>query len=89
LGASVGLQSLHVRNRTISGYSSGQSKWVLLSRDPSEIDRLEQRFRARMNYAGVSEPDVMISRPKQADLDAAPLWTDDYSNILSVLKHRR
>jgi len=88
LGASVGLQSLHVRNRTISGYSSGQSKWVLLSRDPSEIDRLEQRFRARMNYAGVSEPDVKISRPKQADLDAAPLWTDDYSNILSVLKHR-
>jgi spermidine synthase len=88
LGASVGLQSLHIKNRTISGYSSGQSKWVLLSRDPSEIDRLEQRFRARMRYAGVSEPDVMISRPKQADLDAAPLWTDDYSNILSVLKHR-
>jgi spermidine synthase len=89
MGASVGLQSLHVRNRTISGYSSGQSKWVLLSRNPKEIDRLERRFRARMQYAGVSEPEVMISRPKQADLDAAPLWTDDYSNILSVLKHRR
>jgi spermidine synthase len=88
LGASVGLQSLHIRNRTISGYSSGQSKWVLLSRDPSEIDRLERRFRARMKYAGVSEPDVKISRPKQAELDAAPLWTDDYSNLLSVLKHR-
>ena len=42
-----------------------------------------------MQYAGVSEPEVMISRPEQADLDAAPLWTDDYSNILSVLKHRR
>jgi spermidine synthase len=89
LGASVGLQSLHVRNRTISGYSSGQSKWVLLSRNPKAIDRLERRFRARMQYAGVSEPEVMISRPKQADLDAAPLWTDDYSNILSVLKHHR
>jgi len=89
LGAAVGLQSLHVRNRSISGYSSGQSKWVLLSRDPREIDRLEQRFRARMRYAGVSEPDVVISRPKAAAVEAAPLWTDDYSNILSVLKHRR
>jgi spermidine synthase len=89
LGASVGLQSLHVRNRTISGYSSGQSKWVLLSRDPDEIDRLERRFRARMRYAGVSEPEVKITRPEQAEIDAAPLWTDDYSNLLSVLKHRR
>lgn len=89
LGASVGLHSLHVQNRNISGYSSGQTKWVLLSRDPSEIDRLEQAIRARMRYAGVSEPDVLPSRPRQADLDAAPFWTDDYSNILSVLKKRR
>ncbi len=89
LGASVGLHSLHVQNRNISGYSSEQSKWVLLSQDPSEIDRLERAIRARMRYAGVREPDVMLSRPKQVDLDAAPLWTDDYSNILSVLKHRR
>ena len=39
-----------------------------------------------MRYAGVKEPGVVLFRPEQADLDAAPLWTDDYSNILSVLK---
>jgi hypothetical protein len=86
LGASVGLHSLQVQNRNIPGYSSGQSRWVLLSRDASEIDRLEQKFRARMRYAGVKEPGVVLIRPEQANLDAAPLWTDDYSNILSVLK---
>jgi hypothetical protein len=42
-----------------------------------------------MRYAGVNEPDVTLSRPEPGDLDAAPLWTDDYSNILSVLKHAR
>jgi len=89
LGASVGLHSLQVRNRNIAGYSSGQSKWVLLSRDASEIDRLEQKIRARMRYAGVSEPEVVLFRPEQADLEAAPFWTDDYSNILSVLKFAR
>ncbi len=86
LGASVGLHSLQVQNRNIAGYSSGQSKWVLLSRDASEIERLAEKIRARMRYAGVSEPEVILFRPKQADLEAGPLWTDDYSNILSVLK---
>jgi len=89
LGASVGLHSLQVRNRNIAGYSSGQSKWVLLSRDASQIDKLEQKIRARMRYAGVSEPEVVLFRPEQADLEAAPFWTDDYSNILSVLKFAR
>jgi hypothetical protein len=89
LGASVGLHSLQVRNRNIAGYSSGQSKWVLLSRDASQIDKLEQKIRARMRYAGVSEPEVVLFRPEQADLEAAPFWTDDYSNILSVLKFTR
>ena len=88
-GASVGLHSLQVQNRNISGYSSGQSKRVLLARDALEIDRLEQKIRARMRYAGVSEPEVPLFRPEQADLEAAPLWTDDYSDILSVLKFGR
>lgn len=86
LGASVGLHSLQVQNRTIRGYSSGQSRWVLLTRDPSEIDRLEQKIRGRMRYAGVSEPEVTLFRPERADLETAPFWTDDYSNILSALK---
>jgi len=86
VGASVGLSSLQVRNRSIPGYSSGQSKWVLLSRDSKVIDRLEAKIRARMRYAGVRAPQVVLFRPEQADLEAAPLWTDDYSNILSVLK---
>jgi hypothetical protein len=89
LGASVGLHSLQVQNRNIAGYSSGQSKWVLLSREASEIDGLEQKIRSRMRYAGVSEPEVILFRPEQADLEAAPIWTDDYSNILSVLKFGR
>jgi hypothetical protein len=89
LGASVGLHSLQVQNRNIASYSSRRSRWVLLARDASEIDRLERMIRARMRYAGVSEPEVVVTRPEQADLEAAPLWTDDYSNILSVLKFAR
>jgi spermidine synthase len=89
LGATAGLHSLQVRNRNIAGFSSGQSKWVLLSRDAGAIDRLEQKIRARMRYAGVSEPEVVVFRPGQADLEGAPVWTDDYSNILSVLKFGR
>jgi hypothetical protein len=89
VGESVGLHALRVKNRNISGYSSEQSNWVLLSRDASEIDRLERKFRARMRYAGVSESEVTLSRPDPIELETAPLWTDDYSNILSVLKRAR
>jgi len=86
LGASVGLHSLQVKNRNIPGYLSGQSSWVLLSRDAAAIEHLERKIRARVRYAGVKESDVTLARPEAADLEGAPLWTDDYSNILSVLK---
>jgi len=86
LGESVGLHSLQVKNLNIPGYLSGQSSWVLLSRDAREIDHLERKIRARMRYAGVKESEVMLARPDAADLEGAPLWTDDFSNILSVLK---
>jgi hypothetical protein len=89
LGMSVGLHSLQVQNRNISGYSSGQSKWVLMARDANEINRLEQKIRARMRYAGVNETEVSLFRPAQDNLEAGPIWTDDYSNILSVLKFGR
>jgi hypothetical protein len=71
--ASVGLHSLQVENRSIAGYSTGQSMWIILSQDTSEIERLEQKIRARMGYAGVSEPKVVLFRPEQAGLEGAPL----------------
>jgi spermidine synthase len=89
LGASAGFHSLRVRNRIIAGFLSRPSQWVLLARDPRRIDALEQRVRERMRYAGVRKPDVVYVRPTPEELEAAPLWTDDYSNILSVLKIAR
>jgi SAM-dependent methyltransferase len=87
LGESVGLYSLQAKNLNIPGYLSGQSSWVLLSADEGKISQIERAIHARLRYAGVSESEVTLTRPDAADLASAPLWTDDFSNILSVLKH--
>lgn len=89
VGESQGLHALRVRNRNIPHYESGASIWVMLARDESRLDRLEQQFRERIQYANLPAARIAFSRPRQAELDAAPLWTDDYSNILGVLNFGR
>ncbi|HXV37551.1 MAG TPA: fused MFS/spermidine synthase, partial [Myxococcota bacterium] len=86
VGASQGFSVLQVQNRSFAGYSSGKALWVLLSTDAQLLEQLEQKMRARIRDLGVRERTIAIERIRDADLVAAPLWTDDYSNILSVLR---
>jgi hypothetical protein len=62
---------------------------MLLARDERTIDRLEQKILDRIRYANVRENAFLIQRPLERALVAGPLWTDDFSNILGVVKIKR
>jgi len=88
LGASAGLPILAVRNAAMPYALSARATWVFLSRDAARVRSLERFVRGRQIALG-RDPDAVILRPTSDELVAAPLWTDDYSDLFAALKPLR
>ena len=71
LAKSVEMKSLEINHSPTREDLTLSSQWVLLS--PSDEVLLSQEFASG-------------ERPTKQTLDTAPLWTDQYHNLLSVLK---
>jgi hypothetical protein len=64
----------------------GKPDWMILSRDAGYIELfppLAERIRAMLKVKPVA---LRVSYARDVNLADAPLWTDDYSDLLSVLK---
>jgi hypothetical protein len=55
--------------------------WMILSRDPSFINALITRFEPQLRTG-----EVKLERDRAADFPNVHPWTDDYSNLLQILK---
>ena len=82
----AGVGVLAIQNPQLPTAQSGASLWVFLSRSEDrlrDLQRLaEQRSRVFANVPGL----FRIGRPSQSEVDQAPLWTDDFSDLFGVLK---
>jgi spermidine synthase len=85
LAASSGLPILAIRNAKMPSALSARAVWAFLSRDAARLRSLERFVRSRQIALG-REPDAVILRPTPEKLAAAPLWTDDYSDLFAALK---
>ena len=59
---------------------------MILSEDAAYIESfppIAERIRAILN---VKPKAITVTYPEKRDLADAPLWTDDYSDLFSVLK---
>jgi spermidine synthase len=67
-------------------FFSGASTWVFFARDAAPIDALahaaEQRRRV-LGLDGTARP--AVRRATREEIDRAPLWTDDYSDLYRAL----
>jgi hypothetical protein len=77
-----------VRNAAKPYALSAPATWVFLSRDKTRLRALERFVRGRQVALGL-DPDAVILRPSSGELVAAPLWTDDYSDLFAALKPLR
>jgi spermidine synthase len=86
LGDSVGLEGYEVVNASLRARLSSKSRWVVLAEDPSALQELRD-FAARwVEEHRLGPKTIWINRMAPRALETAPFWTDDYSDLFSVLK---
>jgi hypothetical protein len=84
LGSAVGLHAFRVVNRNAPRRLAEESRWVVLARDPAYFQVVEAEA-ARFPRPGGNP----LTRALRLDPDAVaktPLWTDDFSNVLALLR---
>ena len=67
-------------------YFSGASTWVFFSRDAARIDALARAAEQRRRVLGLENlARPAVRRATREEIDGAPLWTDDYSDLYRAL----
>jgi spermidine synthase len=86
IAESVGFEALYIFNFSVPQRVSGQSKWVVLTRDTAYLAELRFFVRQRQRALRLPERAVQFKLPSPKALEDTPLWTDDFSDLWSALK---
>jgi hypothetical protein len=84
LGDEVGLHGFRVMNRTAPRLLSERSRWVVLARDPGYLEVLEAEAARLPRPRG--KPLTQILRVEPDVVARTALWTDEFSNVLGLLR---
>ena len=86
LGQHFDMKAAVVMNRSLPRLMTSGSRWVLLSRDPKRL-LAARTYAGRLRKAqGLTLEAIRFQQLTPRALERAPVWTDDYSDIYSVLK---
>jgi len=86
-GADSGFGALMLTNESSATHRSTASQWVFLSPGHRSLDEFASRIKGAWQRLGL-EPsglDLRMLRPGDADSDSAVVWTDDYSDLASIV----
>lgn len=85
-GEEFGFSAIMVGTNVAPKLQSHISHWVFLSRDPERLSELAQFVRDRVAALGLPPRHAQVKRMTKRAMDDAPLWTDDYSDLISVIR---
>jgi hypothetical protein len=86
LAEQLGLHAIQIDNRPFPRRFQDGATWMVLSRDAGYFDpfpRLAERLR---DMLGVNQKGLVVHYPDAERMRDAPHWTDDYSDLYSVIK---
>ncbi len=86
LGHSIGFQSIQLTTMGVPGYQSQAARWVFLSASPERLAALTKTLRRLHMRMRLGDNSLRVNEPSPADIEAAPLWTDEYTDLFGVLK---
>lgn len=86
--AESGAHSLQIQSAPIPEYQSDLADWVIITRDADDLTRLRIRIEKRISRLGLPPGSTLIRRGSDLELDEFPLWSDDYSDLLRVIRWR-
>lgn len=87
--ARLGMRAVEIVNSLMIAQRSAKSSWVVLTRDAAYIDELLAFVRSQHEELGLARGEVGVRRPDTRSAGSYPIWTDDYSNLFSLLKSKR
>ena len=86
MAAEFGAHSLQIKTRPAPNLQSGLTDWVIITRNADDLTRLQIRIEKHHRSLGLAPGAILMRQGSDANLDAFPLWTDDYSDLLSVVR---
>lgn len=86
LAAEFGAHSLQIKTRPAPQYQSGLTDWVIIARDSDQLTRLQIRMGRRLRSLELPADSILLRRGSEMNLEAFPLWTDDYSDLFRVIR---
>jgi len=86
VASEVGLSAIRIETGMVPRTRSMAAHWVFLSRDPQRLLKLAQTAWDRAAELQLSPGHVRATRLDENAIMEAPLWTDDYSDLISVIR---
>ena len=86
LAAEFAADSLQIKTRPAPQLQSGLTDWVIVSRDPDQLSNLRIRIMRRHRLLQLPSDSILMRRGSEMQLERFPLWTDDYSDLVSVIR---
>ena len=78
--------SLRARSLPTPLYQSADAKWVLMSPDANRIAKFTEFVRRQYRVMGIDPAAIQMARANPEHLQHIRAWTDDFSDLLSLLK---
>jgi hypothetical protein len=88
LGRDMNLRTLAVINELIPAHLSTNAWWLILSEDIDYLESVVAYGRRQMKTLGVSREKLEFARLSVSQIDRAPVWTDDYSDLFTLLTNK-
>jgi spermidine synthase len=86
LAGELGMHAVRIANLPFPRRLQSSADWMILSKDAGYIESfppVAEQIRAILKVKPVA---LRLSYARDVNLEDAPLWTDDYSDLLSVLR---
>jgi len=83
--AAHGLQAVAVSSGYVPRYLQYSAEWVILSADRGRLEQFPRLVRKTHRSMHTARAALYLTFPDPDLVNAAPLWTDDYSDLFSAL----
>ncbi len=85
LAADAGLHALTLQNGSVPFSLGHPARWIFLSRDAQRLKTLPAKGGAKVRRLGLPAQTLQYHMPEMGGFEELPVWTDDYSSLLSLL----
>jgi hypothetical protein len=80
------MRAVRIANAPFPRRQQSSAEWMILSRDAAYIESFPPIAEQVRVILKLKPKALTVTYPEELNLTNAPLWTDDYSDLFSVLK---